>query len=66
MKKGTILSLFALLISIVGLLIALIAYFKRRNCVLCDDLEDDLVEFYDEDEEEAHHEPKEDKAPVED
>lgn len=49
MKKGTIISIFALLISIVGLMIALIAYFKRRNCVLCDDLEDDMVEFYDED-----------------
>ena len=50
MKKGTIISIIALLVSIVGLLIALIAYFKRRNCVLCDDLDDDLVEYYDEDE----------------
>lgn len=53
MKKGTIISIFALLISIVGLMIALIAYFKRRNCVLCDDLEDDMVEFYDEDDSEC-------------
>lgn len=51
MKKGTVISIFALLISIVGLLVALIAYFKRRNCVLCDDLEDDMVEFYDDDDE---------------
>ncbi len=49
MKKGTVISLIALLVSIVGLLVALIAYFKRRSCVLCDDLDDDLVEFYDED-----------------
>ncbi|MEG0752371.1 MAG: hypothetical protein RR461_00930 [Angelakisella sp.] len=49
MKKGTVISIFALLISIVGLMIALIAYFKRRNCVLCDDLEDDMVEFYEDD-----------------
>lgn len=50
MKKGTIISLIALLVSIVGLMVALIAYFKKRNCVLCDDLEDDMMEFYDEDE----------------
>ncbi len=49
MRKGTIISIIALLVSIVGLLVALIAYFKRRNCVLCDDLDDDLVEYYDED-----------------
>ena len=40
MRKSTVISLIALLVSIVGLLIALIAYFKRRSCALCDDLED--------------------------
>lgn len=49
MRKSTVISLIALLVSIVGLLIALIAYFKRRNCALCDDLSDDLMEYYDED-----------------
>ena len=47
MRKGTILSVIALLVSIVGLLVALIAYFKRRSCALCDDLDDDLMEYYD-------------------
>ena len=45
MRKGTILSVIALLVSIVGLLVALIAYFKRRSCALCDDLDDDLMEY---------------------
>ena len=40
MRKGTVISMIALLVSIVGLLVALIAYFKRRNCALCDDLDD--------------------------
>ena len=51
MRKSTVISLIALLVSFVGLLIALIAYFKRRSCALCDDLDEDLVEYYDEDDE---------------
>ena len=39
MRKGTVISIIALLISIIGLLVALIAYFKRRSCALCDDLD---------------------------
>ena len=39
MRKGTV-------ISIIGLLVALIAYFKRRSCALCDDLDDELLEEY--------------------
>ncbi len=73
MRKSTIISLIALLVSIVGLLIALIAYFKRRSCALCDDLDDDLMEYYDEDDdccdcdcgcedEEEDSEPEEDAA----
>ncbi len=49
MRKGTVISIIALLVSIVGLLVALIAYFKRRSCALCDDLDDDLLEYYGED-----------------
>ena len=41
MRKSTVISLIALLVSFVGLLIALIAYFKRRSCALCDDLDED-------------------------
>ncbi len=52
MRKSTIISIIALLVSIVGLLVALIAYFKRRSCALCDDLDDDLVEYYGEDDDE--------------
>ena len=47
MRKSVIISLIALLISITGLLVALIAYFKRRSCALCDELDDDLLECYD-------------------
>ena len=46
MRKGTVISIIALLISIIGLLVALIAYFKRRSCALCDDLDDELLEEY--------------------
>ena len=53
MRKSTVISLIALLVSIVGLLIAVIAYFKRRSCALCDDLDDDLMEYYDEDDEDC-------------
>lgn len=53
MRKGTVISIIALLVSIVGLLVALIAYFKRRNCALCDDLEDELMEYYGEDDEDC-------------
>ena len=49
MRKSIIISLIALLISITALLVALIAYFKRRSCALCDDLDDDLLECFDED-----------------
>lgn len=50
MKNSVVISMLALLISVVGLLIALLAYFKRRSCVLCDDLENDMMECYDEEE----------------
>ena len=43
MKKGTIISLIALLVSVVGLLVALIAYCKKRENA---QIEDDLIEFY--------------------
>ena len=43
MKKGTVISLIALLVSLVGLLVALVAYCKKREN---DQIEDDLIEFY--------------------
>ena len=46
MRKSTMFSIIALLVAFVGLLVAFIAYFKRRSCILCDDLDDDLVEYY--------------------
>jgi len=46
MKNSTIISIIALLVALVGVLISLVAYFKKRNCTLCDDL-DDMV--FDED-----------------
>lgn len=49
MRKSTVISLIALLVSMIGLLVALIAYFKRRTCALCDDLDDELTEYCDDD-----------------
>lgn len=44
MKKSTwILSLVALVVALSGVIIALIAFFKRRKCVLCDDYEDEMM-----------------------
>ena len=42
MKKSTFIAMMALLVSVIGVLIALVAYFKRKQCALCDDYEDDL------------------------
>lgn len=47
MKKGTFFSIVALLVSIVGITVAVAAYMKRRNCVLCDDIDEDM--FMDDD-----------------
>ncbi|MEG1686961.1 MAG: hypothetical protein RR276_03665 [Angelakisella sp.] len=52
MKKSTLIAVIALLVSIAGLMIALIAYFKR-SCSLCDDLEDDMVELYDDEDDDT-------------
>lgn len=49
MKNNAIISVLALVISVVGLSVAVAAFFKRRSCILCDDLENDLVEMYDTD-----------------
>ena len=53
MKKSTFISLIALLVSAIGVLIALVAYFKRKRCALCDDdfeedqlLDDDDLDYY--------------------
>ncbi|MEG1875471.1 MAG: hypothetical protein RR022_08320 [Angelakisella sp.] len=53
MKKSTLIAVIALLVSIAGLMIALIAYFKKRSCSLCDDLEDDMVELYDDEDDDT-------------
>lgn len=42
MKKGTFFSILALLVSIVGITVAVAAYMKRRHCVLCDDIDEDM------------------------
>lgn len=47
MKKGTFFSIVALLVSIVGVTVAVAAYMKRRSCVLCDDIDEDM--FMDDD-----------------
>lgn len=40
MKKGTFLSILALLIAAVGIVVALLAYFGKKKCILCDDFDD--------------------------
>lgn len=44
MGRGTFLATVALLIAIAGAIVAFAAYFKRRNCALCDDMDKDIME----------------------
>lgn len=41
MRKGTFISILALMVAVVGAIVAFAAYFKYRNCVLCDDFDED-------------------------
>lgn len=41
MGKGTFISIIALMVAVVGAIVAFAAYFKYRNCILCNDLADD-------------------------
>ena len=43
MKKGYLISIVALLVALVGVVVALAAYFKRKNDALCDEYGDDLL-----------------------
>ena len=43
MRRSTIISIIALAIAAAGVVIALLAYYKRRECSLCDDLEDEML-----------------------
>lgn len=45
MRKSTIISLLALGTAAVGLLVACAAYFSKKHCVVCDDMDDDF--YYD-------------------
>ena len=40
MGKGSFIAMIALLIAIAGAIVAFAAYFKHRNCILCDDMDD--------------------------
>lgn len=42
MGRGTFISIIALLVAVAGAIVAFAAYFKYRNFVLCDDMEDDM------------------------
>ncbi|MEM1484344.1 hypothetical protein V6615_05620 [Oscillospiraceae bacterium PP1C4] len=44
MEKGTFISIVALLIAIAGTIVAFAAYFKHRNCTLCDVYDDEMME----------------------
>ncbi|MCI8623177.1 MAG: hypothetical protein HFG26_05880 [Provencibacterium sp.] len=56
MKKGTFISILALLVAAAGAVVAFLAYFSKKKCVLCDDFDDfeddmmaedpDDVEYY--------------------
>lgn len=43
MGKGSFIAIVALLIAVAGAIVAFAAYFKHRNCSLCEDL-DDMVD----------------------
>ena len=43
MKKGYVISIIALLVALVGVVVALAAYFKRKSDVFCDEYGDDLL-----------------------
>lgn len=45
MRKSTIISLLALGTAAIGLLVACAAYFSKKHCVVCDDMDDDF--YYD-------------------
>lgn len=45
MRKSTIISLLALGTAAIGLLIACAAYFSKKRCLVCDDMDDDF--YYD-------------------
>lgn len=54
MKKSTIISLAALVVAIIGVLIALAAYFSKKKESFCDEFDDELMyddlddaEYYD-------------------
>ncbi len=53
MKKSTLISLAALAVAVVGVLIALAAYFKKKQDTLVDDFDDEL--FYDDLEEDTEY-----------
>lgn len=53
MKKSTLISLFALLVAVVGVLIALAAYFSKKKETVCDDFDDELL--YDDFEEDSEY-----------
>lgn len=50
-KSSKIIAIVALIVSLVGIAISLVAYFKKKSCVLCDDLEDDFIDYYDDEDE---------------
>lgn len=44
MRKGTIFSIIALLAALVGIGVALSAYFNKKRCVMCEDFSDDMTD----------------------
>lgn len=53
MKKSTLISLAALAVAVLGVLIALAAYFKKKHDTLVDDFDDEL--YYDDLEEDCEY-----------
>ena len=43
MKRGTAISLVALLVAMVGALVAFAAYLKTSRCMICDGYDDDFL-----------------------
>ena len=51
MKKSSKIAVVALILSMVGIIISVLAFLKRKSCALCDDMDDDFIDYYDDEDE---------------
>ena len=55
MKKGTLISVIALIAALAGIAIAVCALIRRSGCMLCDSFDDDMLsdDLYEDDDEDG-------------